>query len=210
MLGNNLTNGKGGKESRSEALLAPEAGALCGYKCANNDHVGCLTSEQTVRIHSCEAGTKCDGVKAADVVWITPIITRLGDGTIVEEMGAGGGAGDLVQTHEIDLNDQHAVQELFELCLESIKDEKNRKETLRLITEAVLAPSKKMSLAELDSHSLDHDIPLETFAKLLQKATLRSAKSVEKTEEQASSMKAKSQKELPRTIVRHQCTMSYD
>lgn len=60
-----------------------------------------LTLDQSVRLHSCEKGTICSGLSAR-TVWIKPIITRV-RGTDVLELGAGGGAGDLKQYPELDL-----------------------------------------------------------------------------------------------------------
>lgn len=201
-----LTEGKSMYETQHEILLTPEAGPLCGYQCANNDHTGLLTRDQSVRLHSCEAGTECVGVGADDVVWITPIITRTENGTIVEEVGAGGGAGDLAQTHELDLNDPRAVQELLDLCSHSIHDRIIRKRTVELITDALFAPSKKMPLAGLDDQSLDSDIPLESFTNLLQKAATKAIVDAEKEDASILSEQSKPQPAYARTIVNPTCT----
>lgn len=75
--------------------LAKEAPYLVGFSCANNQHDGCLTLDENVRIHSCEKGTACSVVQNQPVVWIKPIVSRLSDGQEIAEVGIGGGAGDL-------------------------------------------------------------------------------------------------------------------
>ncbi len=99
-----------------------EGPALCGYKCGNRQQKGCLTSDQGVRLHSCERGTECSGIKSENVVWITPIITRTITGVDVPELGAGGGGGDLDQHHELELSDTAAVGRLINLCSDNIQD----------------------------------------------------------------------------------------
>ncbi|KAK4103240.1 hypothetical protein N658DRAFT_514742 [Parathielavia hyrcaniae] len=67
--------------------LAPEAPGLAGFMCGNTYHAGCLTLDESVRLHSCEKGNYCATVKNSRVVWIQPIITRLPDGHDVAEIG---------------------------------------------------------------------------------------------------------------------------
>lgn len=82
--------------------LAPEAPGLVGFLCGNTHHPGCLTRDESVRLHSCEKGTYCATMKNSPVVWIQPIITRLSDGHDVAEVGVGGGADDLEREAELD------------------------------------------------------------------------------------------------------------
>lgn len=49
------------------------------------------------------------------MVWITPIIVRH-KGHEIAEIGAGGGQGDLNQTHSLELYDQGTVQQLLMIC----------------------------------------------------------------------------------------------
>lgn len=182
---------KAKREPRVDTFLTPEAAALCGHWCANNDCPGLLTSNQNVRLHSCEAGTKCSAIQSADVVWIKPIITRSGDGIDIPEFGAGGGGGDLTQVHEIDMTDTEMVIELRDICLRETDDRATRHRIKGLFKKAIEAPSRKMSLAGLDVGTLDHDISLKDFAKLLVRAL-----------EQGEPTVAGLMRKLPRSIVR--------
>lgn len=94
--------------------FSPHSASLLGYQLGNSHHQGCLTKNpNNVRLHSCERGTQCEVFKNPDVVRITPIITRH-EGKDVAEIGAGGGQGDLDQTHELDLNAIVMVSQLNE------------------------------------------------------------------------------------------------
>ncbi|KIV96864.1 hypothetical protein PV10_00679 [Exophiala mesophila] len=74
-----------------------EGPSLTGYQLGNVWHQGCLSQDNATRIHSCEPGLPChrELSRKKNVIWITPIISRLNDGTEVGELGAGGGWGDL-------------------------------------------------------------------------------------------------------------------
>ncbi|KAL2135047.1 hypothetical protein VTI74DRAFT_9967 [Chaetomium olivicolor] len=98
--------------------LAPEAPGLVGFMCGNTYHVGCLTSDETVRIHSCEKGNYCATVKSSPVVWIRPIITRLADGQDVAEVGVGGGGDDLEREAELDYLSPEDVQTILDALSE--------------------------------------------------------------------------------------------
>lgn len=163
-------NGKSIKEVKVESFLAPEAAALCGHQCGNNDRPGCLTDNQKVRLHSCEAGTECEGIESADVVWITPIITRSTDGADVLEIGAGGGGGDLTQTHELDFGDHDVALELLELCLHGVECTATRQKIIEIIKRLKHAPGSKILLADLGIPPLEHEISLDDFADLLRRA----------------------------------------
>lgn len=94
--------------------LTPEAPALVGVMCGNTYHPGCLTRDETVRLHSCEKGNYCTTVKNNSVVWIQPIITRLPDGQDVAEVGVGGGGDDLEREAELDYLSPDDVASLLE------------------------------------------------------------------------------------------------
>lgn len=85
-----------------QSHLVPEAPGLVGFMCANTYHPGCLTLDETVRLHSCEKGNYCRTVQRSPVVWIRPIITRLPAGQVVAEVGVGGGGDDLEREAELD------------------------------------------------------------------------------------------------------------
>ncbi len=94
--------------------LSAEAPGLVGFMCGNTYHPGCLTRDDTVRLHSCEKGNYCATVKNGPVVWISPIITRLPNGQNVAEMGVGGGGDDLKREAELDYLSPEDVGTLLE------------------------------------------------------------------------------------------------
>ena len=97
-------------------FIAPEGPALAGFQCGNIKQGGCLTEDPDVRIHSCESGLYCPTVlKNPNIVWITPIITRTHDGEDVEEVGIGGGGGDLIQQPQLELGSAKDVEAFLDL-----------------------------------------------------------------------------------------------
>lgn len=96
------------------SALAPEAPALAGFTCGNTPQPGCLTSDNTVRIHSCGKGMNCPAIND-DIVWIQPIVTRTTSGVEIEEVGVGGGGGDLSPRPELDLTNPAIFQQLLQL-----------------------------------------------------------------------------------------------
>ncbi|KAK4149680.1 beta-lactamase-like protein [Chaetomidium leptoderma] len=106
-----------GNKFAPSAHLTPEAPGLVGFMCGNTYHSGCLTRDETVRLHSCEKGNYCSTVKNSAVVWIRPIITRLPGGQDVKEAGVGGGGDDLKREAELDYLSADDVESLLEvLC----------------------------------------------------------------------------------------------
>ena len=146
-----------------------EASALNGFQFGNHFHTGCLTSDAEVRIHSCEPGTSCHATlsRNPDLVWITPIISR-SNGVELEELGAGGGGGDLYQKPELEILDDAAVEMLSKVwniaagpegLLTSIKEK---------IRDARARKEGKISLEDLDMEA-DAEMSLESFVKLFTK-----------------------------------------
>ena len=154
-------------------VVAQEGSPLCGFKCGNRYQPGCLTENVSVRLHSCEKGTDCKVVDSSPIVWITPIITRASNGLNVPELGAGGGDGDLLQSHELDLSDTTAAFELIKLCSEKIADAKARSRTLSLITEAMTSSGKTLSLDASDLTENLEGMPLKGIANLLERIAKR-------------------------------------
>lgn len=105
-------------------------------------------------------------MKSNKVVYIYPLVNRLNDGTEVIEEGAGGGGGDLYQTHELELPDPSVLQELEKLCLERMRDRKALSLIREVLLEAFKSRNKTLSL---DSYGMkdESDIPLETFISML-------------------------------------------
>jgi DNA cross-link repair 1C protein len=144
-------------EDSRDGFNVPEAPALNGFQAGNHVQPGCLTIDSSgLRIHSCEPGTACHAklTKSKGVVWITPIITRLRDGTEVYEVGAGGGGGDLYQTAELDITDSISMEDLADLCAQWIKDPAELSNTLRLLSSTRTSRNPKISLGDL---GLDSD-----------------------------------------------------
>ncbi len=93
--------------------LCPEAPALVGYMCGNSPHPGCLTSDPSVRIHSCEKGNMCSVARDPQAVHIQPIIAHLPDGGDLTEMGVGGGGDDLEREADIEILSEADLRSLL-------------------------------------------------------------------------------------------------
>ncbi|KAK2736626.1 hypothetical protein FQN55_001572 [Onygenales sp. PD_40] len=143
-----------------------EAPFLCGFTLGNTHVPGCLTHDQSARIHSCEPGMLCSTISKGPSVYITPIVTRRDDGSDVPEIGAGGGKGDLYQTHELELTDDITFQQLAKLCSERIQDEQIRASTIAALSEAYKSKSKSLSL---DAYGIkeEDEISLQQFVSML-------------------------------------------
>ncbi|KAL8923815.1 MAG: hypothetical protein Q9208_004376 [Pyrenodesmia sp. 3 TL-2023] len=141
--------------------------ALCGFQFGNKSQAGCLTRDDSVRLHSCEHGTKCSTLEESNkVVWITPLITRSKEGN-VPELGAGGGVGDLIQSHELDLGDPEAGPRLIELCRQQIRDPKTLRLTVHLVEDMVYSRKRVVDVSRLSGLETEDAIPLEKLAYLL-------------------------------------------
>ncbi|KZF22039.1 hypothetical protein L228DRAFT_283232 [Xylona heveae TC161] len=151
-----------------EGAPIPEAFALAGFKCGNRHHPGCLTSDPTVRLHGCERGMACSTVMSSDVVHIIPIISRLGNGLELPEVGAGGGQGDLLQVHELELSDTTAVGSLMNLCKTQVHDVEAFARVCSLISKAMLSTRQVLSL-EAGLLNKENTIPLTELIELLVK-----------------------------------------
>lgn len=150
-----------------------ETAPLTGFPVGNHRLPGCLTGENTVRIHSCEPGLPCHSEikNTENIMWITPIISRLEDGTEVREVGAGGGAGDLYPTSELKLDDFVSLEQLLTLLSTTgkasdvnpsatVKEDMNAPATLRTFN---------FSFEDLEGLQPDRttDIPLKDFVAVL-------------------------------------------
>lgn len=136
-------------------MSAPEAPILNGFVFGNKTQNGCLTKEQETRLHSCEPGTECHArLSETDrTVWIFPIVTRTPDGTIVPEVGAGGGGGDLYQVPELDTADAAAIVQLEELCSKLIDDPDTLRDALQKLSAAKESSMMRLSLEGLEQNS---------------------------------------------------------
>ncbi|KAJ5106374.1 hypothetical protein N7456_003049 [Penicillium angulare] len=136
-----------------------EAHALCGFELGNRSVAGCLSDDEGSRIHSCEPGVSCKAARGPKTVYITPIVNRTREGDEIPEVGAGGGAGDLYQAHELELPDESALARLEELCAQHIHDPEALSKTRTALLEAFRSRKRTLSLDRYDVH--DDEIPLE-------------------------------------------------
>ncbi|EFZ02339.1 artemis protein [Metarhizium robertsii ARSEF 23] len=97
-----------------EFHLAAGAAVLTGHMCGNTQHLGCLTSDTSVRIHSCEKANMCSVAKHPSVVSIRPVVCRLPGGESMMEKGVGGGGTDLSREAEFDCITHEDVYALLE------------------------------------------------------------------------------------------------
>jgi hypothetical protein len=101
-------------------------------------------------------------------------VTRTQDGSEVAELGAGGGLGDLYQTHELELPDEVSIQQLVNLCAEQISDPESQEAVVRALTEGYSSKSKSLVLDDYGIKEED-DISLKRLIQLLSRGPKRSA-----------------------------------
>lgn len=145
---------------------ASEAPALCGFKLGNRAVAGCLSNNTSSRIHSCEPGIACPTARGNNTVYIVPIVNRTTGGAEIPEVGAGGGIGDLYQTHELELPDESALAELEKLCFQHIHDKQALSHMRRALQEAFRSRKKTLSL---DTYGVkdEGEIPLKSLVTAL-------------------------------------------
>lgn len=159
---------------------------------------GCLSEDESSRVHSCEPGVHCSAVRSKRTVYLVPIVGRLDDGTRVPEIGAGGGGGDLYQTHELELPDQSSLEQLESLCLEQIGDPETLSQTRQALAEAFKSKNKALSL---DSYGMKDvsDIPLQELVHILGRG--RSDKEMWSDDVKVSTLRDTVGNRLPKTVV---------
>lgn len=153
----------------SDANPSFEGSALFGFQCGNRLQSGCLTDDPNVRLHSCEYDTGCPALDQGKVVYITPIIARSANGEVVPELGAGGGAGDLVQGHELELDSVQDILTLTKVCSEKIGDKNMRMKTLDFISDTLTCQKNSISLDALCLDVKMKSVTLVEFAQQLAK-----------------------------------------
>jgi hypothetical protein len=148
-----------------------EGPSLSGCSVGNHYHPGCLSGESETRLHSCEPGSKCHAslTNSQNVVWITPIISRLSDGTELLELGAGGGMNDLYQTSTLELFDSSTLDAVHVL-LKGICGVDDEFEKIEKVLKQV-QQSGEFRLS-LDSLGLEvgKNIPLKEFVDRISKS----------------------------------------
>ncbi|KAI3222875.1 hypothetical protein DTO012A7_8429 [Penicillium roqueforti] len=123
-----------------------EVPALCGFELGNRAVTGCLSNDESSRIHSCEPGVSCLAARGTNTVYIVPIVNRTTGGAEIPEVGAGGGIGDLYQTHELELPDESTLVELEKLCLKHVQDKKALSQIRGALMDAFQSRKKALSL----------------------------------------------------------------
>ena len=146
-----------------------EGSALFGFPLGRRDQVGCLTSDPGVRLHSCERGSNCPTLEKADVVYITPIISRSTTGQVIPEVGAGGGARDLDRSHDLRLDNLKAeeVDKLIQLCTNKVITSEARLRTVDIISKAVASKKEAVYLDALKPDIGEKTMPLDDLVQLL-------------------------------------------
>jgi DNA cross-link repair 1C protein len=115
---------------------------LSGFRLGNSFMPGCLTADESSRVHSCGPEFMCASVAAENAVFITPVVTRTQDGSEVPEVGAGGGVRDLYQSHELELSDKLAIGQLERLCRVQIEDTRVLSRTKEILASAFKSKDK--------------------------------------------------------------------
>lgn len=103
------------------------------------------------------------------MVYITPIISRSATGQIVPEAGAGGGARDLDQSHDIRLDNLKAdeANKLIHLCTDTIMDNEARLRTVDIISKTLVSKKEAVLLKALKPEVGDKTMPLQDLVQLL-------------------------------------------
>ena len=181
-----------------------EIAPLLGFNIGNQTQDGCLTTEQDVRLHSCEHGTRCGKLAEVGVVYITPIISRTARGEVIPELGAGGGANDLLQSNELQLNDE-VLAILTRLCSEKVVEQELRIRILGLLSHASLVGDQTVSLdaLQIDQNVISLDELVTRIEKLVDSGgnlSLKKSVMISKGIE-GSTESVVAGRELPKTIV---------
>ncbi len=152
------------RESRLDIREAP---ALCGFRNGNHTQPGCLTSRESVRIHSCEQRMGCrvmDNDKDAKIVHIIPIVNRC-NGVEYVEKGAGGGKGDLNQTEDSVTGDVSDLFKLIDICAQSIKEAELREKVITLVQRALNEDHGNIDIG-IQTRD-ENDLSLQAFVSIL-------------------------------------------
>ena len=128
-------------------------------------------------------------------------MNRIKDGSIVPELGAGGGGGDLYQVHELELPDQTVLEELEKFCQKHVRDNTTLTRTKEALARAYQSKNRSLSL---DQYGLkeEGDIPLEELFAILSRDRTDQEASLLGLNSKPAAMQANSDLQLPRRIVR--------
>ena len=103
------------------------------------------------------------------MVYITPIISRSTTGQVIPEVGAGGGARDLDQSHNLRLDNLKAeeVDKLIQLCTNKVISSEARSRTVDIISKAVASRKEALYLDALKPEIGEKTMPLDDLVQLL-------------------------------------------
>ena len=150
-----------------------ESTALTGFTLGNSQMSGCLTNNEAARIHSCEPGLSCHSKikNLPNVVWISPIISRLADGTELRELGAGGGWKDLYPTTQFKLEEAVTMQQLSILFGSLMSDNAMSADLTRILRKSGNIQDLYLAIDKSDDIKVEADssLRLEQFLALLAK-----------------------------------------
>lgn len=135
----------------------------------------------------------------ANVVRITPIIARR-RGIEIAEVGAGGGQGDLNQTHSLELYDEGTVQQLLMLCAKTLKAQpqlktqvvewfsnliKGGRESINLDLEILRDETQNISQSEEPADEFDLDqLPIDRIVPALLRLITGKSKQKDSTKQE--------------------------
>ncbi|KAL6825468.1 beta-lactamase-like protein [Trichoderma sp. SZMC 28015] len=156
---NSLSTSSSETRPNSSAHLTSTAAALAGFMCGNTPQSGCLTSDQNVRLHSCESGNMCPIARQSSVVRIQPVVASFPDGAVIQEAGIGGGGEDLEREMELGVPNQSDLEILLKI-IDALKSttEEARSECARALTNALASGRDlqlNMSSSTEGAHSTD-------------------------------------------------------
>ncbi|KHN95911.1 uncharacterized protein MAM_06273 [Metarhizium album ARSEF 1941] len=129
-----------------EFHLAAGAAALTGHMCGNTQHVGCLTSDTNVRIHSCERANMCSVAKHPSVVSIRPVVCRLKGGESIMEAGVGGGGTDFSREAELGCITNEVIDTLTNLFPAWDKVDGETKDDIKALLRRMASSGRDLSL----------------------------------------------------------------
>ncbi|KAL2060019.1 hypothetical protein VTL71DRAFT_9841 [Oculimacula yallundae] len=141
-----------------------EGAALTGYTCGNAFKPGCLTTDPTVRIHSCEKGLRCPLLNN-NTVWIQPIVRRRSDGTEEAEPAVVQAGNDLSGCSQIEFDDNVDIDQLMNLFAGA--SDLVRQDVRQMLSKVLCTPGRVLSLAEFGLDEGIGDVSLSQVAKAI-------------------------------------------
>ncbi|CZT46787.1 uncharacterized protein RSE6_07276 [Rhynchosporium secalis] len=167
-----LRGEKADKKGPATAFHIHEGAALTGYTCGNRFQPGCLTTDPTVRIHSCEKGFKCSMLNKK-TVWIQPIVRRRSDGTEEAEPAIVQAGNDLSGCSQIEFDEDVDIDQLMNLFAGA--SDHIRQDVRQMLSKVLATPGRVLSLSEFGLDDDNGDISLPQLAKAIIQAVTESS-----------------------------------